>query len=871
MKLWICNETRNLLSVDVTLEDGAIPCVDDKLVEIPGVQPGIWAKVLILRSICINLEEKVLYWTTCSCEWETRIKHKMERRMELICQHDHQCFLKRDDYYETDFDRLLEIAKKMYNDPGSASVEAVHLLHVYLLPSVTFNRDTDQEQVNKAVQEQNKNLERLDEDFDQSAENREKIKNSLRDWRMAICEQFENQTADFSECGTEFLEVFLEGLKRDLQLAYVEISNFSDEAEKKKREIDICEESQFQQLCMDLEMTRRERDKKTLHLSRALYFRAEIELFLKNKLVPAKPKEAPEFVEGYLKTMKLFREEVNKKIANLSHKKVCAVSVREALHRMQHELKIYKETSGLELHASGNSYSVDVLQGHSLPEEWQSIQDRVKSAVESDKEVKALDQRFRADIKKICATVKSTGQKRSTRKKLRPERSIHGCPDFKKWDHKQRVNHLQETFRKTLPREHFLSVAEQMQQRIESHFTEVSDIITKRCVPKGTCQSRVWLCYERCTFPDLFSPYILNVYKLANQKEIESLKTNLPKMSLQDLNMEDKDKYLLNLLGLYHSDTDSKEYCNVDTKDKTEPKSTPDEDGVTKVKRRIRQKKAGYRNNRFTVYVDGMVNARGSRSFTAGSTDSYGLNLYLEKVSRIQRSYSSRNKAKVEEFHKSILQMPDYFDSGIFTDQIYPGREVVSTGQEVVPANDTTSQVSVGTETPRSSSISTSVHESTGEYEDITQEVFRDRFALALDSFSQISGSHVPVKKLHLVYKMVSEIVRTAEKQAESIHCGKKVKLTGDEVPALIILFLANCDPTKVADMYPQIQFLESYLPYFMASGHIGYTVATVLSAYAFILHRIEDVRKSNCSLESEAEEAQENPGTTQSVPNNIG
>lgn len=48
MKLWICNETRNLLSVNVWLEDGAIPCVDDKLVEIPGVQPGIWAKVSIL-------------------------------------------------------------------------------------------------------------------------------------------------------------------------------------------------------------------------------------------------------------------------------------------------------------------------------------------------------------------------------------------------------------------------------------------------------------------------------------------------------------------------------------------------------------------------------------------------------------------------------------------------------------------------------------------------------------------------------------------------------------------------------------------------------------------------------------------------------
>lgn len=100
---------------------------------------------------------------------------------------------------------------------------------------------------------------------------------------------------------------------------------------------------------------------------------------------------------------------------------------------------------------------------------------------------------------------------------------------------------------------------------------------------------------------------------------------------------------------------------------------------------------------------------------------------------------------------------------------------------------------------------------------------------------------------------------------------GKKVKLTGDEVPALIILFLANCDSTKVADLYPQIQFLESYLPDFMASGHIGFTVATILSAYAYILKRMEDVRRSNCSVESEAEEAQENPGITQSVPNDVG
>lgn len=58
--------------------------------------------------------------------------------------------------HDSDFDCLLEIAKKMYHKPGHQDVcmDVVRLLHVYVLPSVIFTRDLDIERVTAAMEEQ---------------------------------------------------------------------------------------------------------------------------------------------------------------------------------------------------------------------------------------------------------------------------------------------------------------------------------------------------------------------------------------------------------------------------------------------------------------------------------------------------------------------------------------------------------------------------------------------------------------------------------------------------------------------------------------------------------------------------------------------
>ncbi|PIK40569.1 hypothetical protein BSL78_22581 [Apostichopus japonicus] len=120
MKLWIGCDKKNLCIGDVSLQNGASPCINGQVIE--KIEPGIWAKVLALSWIYIDLGPSNLHWSTCNCDLEAAVKDMASRRCEDICPHSHSRYLRNDMPHDSDFDCLLEIAKKMYHKPGHQDV-----------------------------------------------------------------------------------------------------------------------------------------------------------------------------------------------------------------------------------------------------------------------------------------------------------------------------------------------------------------------------------------------------------------------------------------------------------------------------------------------------------------------------------------------------------------------------------------------------------------------------------------------------------------------------------------------------------------------------------------------------------------------------
>lgn len=79
-----------------------------------------------------------------------------------------------------------------------------------------------------------------------------------------------------------------------------------------------------------------------------------------------------------------------------------------------------------------------------------------------------------------------------------------------------------------------------------------------------------------------------------------------------------------------------------------------------------------------------------------------------------------------------------------------------------------------------------------------------------------------------------------------SIHPGGKQRmLSGDDLLTSLILFLIHGDPGEVTAFYPQLRFLEDYLPDFLDKGEIGFAVIQFESAYSYIL-RVERQKRES-------------------------
>ena len=70
--------------------------------------------------------------------------------------------------------------------------------------------------------------------------------------------------------------------------------------------------------------------------------------------------------------------------------------------------------------------------------------------------------------------------------------------------------------------------------------------------------------------------------------------------------------------------------------------------------------------------------------------------------------------------------------------------------------------------------------------------------------------------------------------------------LCGDDLLTTLILFVLHGDPEEMAQAYPQMKFMEEYLPEFLDKGQFGFSVYQFLFAFQYILDKQEAMKRLN-------------------------
>lgn len=113
---------------------------------------------------------------------------------------------------------------------------------------------------------------------------------------------------------------------------------------------------------------------------------------------------------------------------------------------------------------------------------------------------------------------------------------------------------------------------------------------------------------------------------------------------------------------------------------------------------------------------------------------------------------------------------------------------------------------------------------------------FEDMFSRAYKCLRMVLQERLPLVKLRWLVMCLQALSESVKEGVSSKLGGKGRSIGTDDLLPSLILFLIKGDPGQVTALYPQLKFLEDYLPDIVASGIIGFTVAQFSTAFAFII-----------------------------------
>ncbi|OWF54705.1 uncharacterized protein LOC110441652 [Mizuhopecten yessoensis] len=391
---------------DVKLKDGYLPMVDNVGGDLQFIEPGIWFKTLIVDSVSVDCDFKILQWiksndSLCPLSPDERASMSPKKQLEVLglkdCSGSSQCM-----EFDSEVDDLFDTARNFFENkqilPVGASVcltvkpevedhpptrfnqEILRLVHCYILPSINLNLD-DAQSLKTALRCIEICLKNAETEILQKDKAISLTENSLRKQRESFLKDpnFERESY-IRECSVDFLTSFLAHLEKDIQQE-------AEQMQKYQSQVNELRDKQGDHVQEQLDKARKARDKIHKVLTAMQMMRENIKNVVVRQQVPPRKRRSRKvsvkvFHEIYLEiTVRLRSEKEN--IHKLILRKVKIASVREAICLAQEELATVGHSMGWQSLYDGTCSSTDVGILSTKPKEWATIGERVSSIINS--------------------------------------------------------------------------------------------------------------------------------------------------------------------------------------------------------------------------------------------------------------------------------------------------------------------------------------------------------------------------------------------------------------------------------------------------------------------------------------------------------
>ncbi|XP_038072587.1 uncharacterized protein LOC119741048 isoform X4 [Patiria miniata] len=845
---------------DVGLVDGGVPTIGGSEASII-LEPAVWSKVLVVDTVYFDAIRNSIQWTMC-CRRNCTQRIMGEETTYQRCRHTQELGLLNEDFYPlvVDMQRGIDLAKRiLVRQDDEDSVDLLHLLHVYILPIIKLCSE-DKEHVTQALTNQEQTLQKLNVKIDEMTEQRRMLKQTMRQWREDMCEHLQSETAIVS-CNSSFLKLLCEQLKADVEYGYIyiELETWKKKVQEAKLRV---QKKGGRRYVGQLNAAKVGRDAVEERMTKLMYVH-NAGLALCASRVSDEQKVSDPHEEAYMKIQDEWKGHEKERI-ELVRRKICALSVREALFHAEEELTQGKQTTGVEIGPYGIQRPTDVLGKTSLPAEWETLQSQVAKSVELNTVILRLRSEFTDWIRSYII------------KELTDPQSNPSCSKIKESSSgaRQRISpdsRIRQSIREKKPATHFKGLTKTLKHELHHHFNQVVYEVIEDQTALSECSQRVWTCYESCFFSSHYQN-ILRLYERAYAEVSQELESNLPTFTLRDLS--ENDKQFLQFMGLYapdflsamledpevtEADTAEVEQEEFEKEDKAEDKDDKTrerlESGISiqgdeqvQVVRRKKDStgsKQGSRrkgSHRETQIYDWMwvpspqleaslleppaVTWRGSERRHMSLED-----IHSDKSSRSVRgsAFKARRSLPINIPNPNskawILSNPvmsSVSDSGVSS---------VNVTEDDVEKEDVFESLEDGhsSNSPRDKYVR----------DNPNSQVFLQRFQTAYNYFYNALKETVPMSKMLSLCKCLQEIATTAGKQSRLLSSGKDVPVLGiDDLLPCLILFLLHGNVERVVSGYHHIKMLDDYMPDFLQLGRFGNVVIQFLVAYSVLLRR---------------------------------
>ncbi|XP_060065690.1 uncharacterized protein LOC132546011 [Ylistrum balloti] len=406
MYIYLKFDGKTLVVPDVNLQDGYLPMVGKVGGDLKFIEPGIWFKTLVVDSVLVDCDFKVLQWiksndSQCPLSLDERASMSPNKQLEVLGLKEtveSRCM-----EFDSEVDDLFHSAKFFFENPqilpAGASVcvsvepdledhlpsrfykEILRLVHCYILPLINLNLD-DAPSLRTSLRCIEVCLKNVETEILQKDKAISLTESSLRKQRDSFLKdpKFERESY-IRECSVDFLKAFLIHLEKDIQKEAEQMQTCQGKVNELR---DMHGNHKKEQL----DQARKERDSVHKLLTEMQMMRENIKnVVVRQPIPPSRKRKSRKvsvkvFHEIYLEiTVRLKSEKEN--MHKLILRKVKIASVREAICLALGELDTVGHSMGWQSLYDGASNSTDVGILSTKPKKWATLGERVSSIINS--------------------------------------------------------------------------------------------------------------------------------------------------------------------------------------------------------------------------------------------------------------------------------------------------------------------------------------------------------------------------------------------------------------------------------------------------------------------------------------------------------